>query len=408
MRSWSILFLAVFATCSSTGRGAGTGVELGGSDTTPDEDDAGAIDLNDAADARFADGRSTSPGGPTDGASNGPASCPASAAGNTPLGSDTPPATSRWKVTDAITFLNVGGSGSYDRVVDMAPGSWPPPCSDPNACVKATKSVSGPLVPFDEEMTMVFSGPIELYDIAVYAPATSGFARVSHWDRCTSDNLVFMNNLGGGSVSGVWTVCGGNSQSYASADGSQAAAAPTQFSGSLADGIGVNVMSTSLCQGTGDTSECGFYRDVGMHGWKGAANGTKIFAVKMRMPVGTKTPAYWILPAQVVRTAQYGCNCRGMGGAGGCGELDVAEVLLSEDAMAATTTIYSFKSVKNGGGATFQRPAMASATFVVIFDGSAGTISLRRLDAGAFDFGPTIASSVVDAWQANLGATSSM
>ena len=43
---------------------------------------------------------------------------------------------------------------------------------------------------------------------------------------------------------------------------------------------------------------------------------TKIFAVKMRMPVGTKTPAYWILPAQVVRTAQYGCNCRGMGGAG--------------------------------------------------------------------------------------------
>ncbi|HEY5284773.1 MAG TPA: hypothetical protein VIM14_18415, partial [Polyangia bacterium] len=213
---------------------------------------------------------------------------------------------------------------------------------------------------------------------------------------------------GGGSVSGVWTVCGGNSQSYASADGSQAASAPTQFSGSLADGIGVNVMSASPCQGTGDTSECGFYRDVGMHGWKGAANGTKIFAVKMRMPVGTKTPAYWILPAQVVRTAQYGCNCRGMGGAGGCGELDVAEVLSSEDAMAATTTIYSFKSVKNGGGATFQRPAMASATFIVIFDGSAGTLSLRRLDAGAFDFGPTIASSVVDAWQANLGATSSM
>lgn len=65
----------------------------------------------------------------------------------------------------------VGGSGSYDRVVDMAPGAWPPPCSDANACVKASKPVSGPLVPFDEEMTMVFSGPIELYDIAVYAPA---------------------------------------------------------------------------------------------------------------------------------------------------------------------------------------------------------------------------------------------
>lgn len=28
---------------------------------------------------------------------------------------------------------------------------------------------------------------------------------------------------------------------------------------------------------------------------------------------------------QVVRTAQYGCNCRGMGGNGGCGEFDIVE-----------------------------------------------------------------------------------
>jgi hypothetical protein len=257
-------------------------------------------------------------------------------------------------------------------------------------------------------MTMVFSGPIELYDIAVYAPDSTGFSRISYWNRCSSDNLVFMNNLGGGSVSGVWTVCGGNSQSYASADGSQAAPAPTQFAGTLADGVGVNVMSASPCQGTGDSSECGFYRDVGLHGFRGSADGTKIFAVKLRMPVGSVTPAYWILPAQVVRTAQYGCNCRGMGGAGGCGELDVAEVLSSDDAMAATSTIYSWKSVRNGNGSTFQRPALASATFVVIFDGAGGTISLRRLDANAFDFGPAIADTVVAAWQANQGATSQM
>ena len=333
-------------------------------------------------------------------------SCPASAAGNTPLGIDTPPA--RWKVTDAITFLNVGGKGSYDRVVDMAPGAWPPPCSDANACVKASKTVSGPLVPFDEELTMVFSGPIELYDIAVYAPDGNGFARTSYWNRCSSENLVFMNNLGGGSVSGVWTVCGGNSQSYASADGSQAAPAPTQFAGTLADGVGVNVMSASPCQGTGDGSECGFYRDVGLHGFRGSADGSKVLAVKLRMPVGSVTPAYWILPAQVVRTAQYGCNCRGMGGAGGCGELDVAEVLSSDDAMAATSTIYSWKSVRNGNGSTFQRPALASATFVVIFDGAGGTIALRRLDANTFDFGPAIAATVVAAWQANQGATSQM
>lgn len=29
--------------------------------------------------------------------------------------------------------------------------------------------------------------------------------------------------------------------------------------------------------------------------------------------------------AQVVRTAQYGCNCRGAGGNGGCGEFDIVE-----------------------------------------------------------------------------------
>ena len=420
----AILFLAALAACSSAERGAGVDAESGGSrsdagDAMISEDAAGApvfpdgpTDVARASDTNR-DESSSDVRGDGPGMETATTSCPASAAGNTPLGSDTPPAASRWKVTDAITFLNVGGTGGYDRVVDMAAGTWPPPCADPNACVKATKSISGPLVPFDEEMTMVFSGPIELYDLAVYSPGNSapgnaGFARVSSWDRCTSDNLVFMNNLGGGSVSGVWTVCGGNSQSYASADGSQAVSAPTQFAGTLADGVGVNVMSAKSCQGTGDGSECGFYREVGMHGWKGAADGTKIFAVKMRMPVGAKTPAYWILPAQVVRTAQYGCNCRGMGGAGGCGELDVAEVLSSEDPMAATSTIYSFKSVKNGGGSTFQRPAMASAIFVVIFDGAAGTISLRRLEAEAFDFGPSIDSAVVAAWQANQGATSSM
>jgi hypothetical protein len=302
-----------------------------------------------------------------------PSACAASAEGDVPLGTDTPPSATRWKVTDAITFQNVGGTGSYDVVTNMAPGTWPPPCADPNACVKQAKTVTGPLVPFDEEMTIVLSGPIDLYAIGVYTPNGSDWARTSYWDRCGSDNLVFMNNKGGGNVSGVWTVCGGNSQSYASADGTAAAKQPTEFAGHLGDGVGVNVMSAALCG-----SDCGFYRDVGMHGFQGSADGTKIFAVKLRMPVGTVTPAYWILPAQVVRTAQYGCNCRGMGGQGGCGELDVAEVLTSDDPMAATTTIYSFKSVRNGNGSTFQRPALETATFIVIFDDAARWSPPRR------------------------------
>jgi len=382
--------LLAWLACSSIGGAGGSPQDATGPSKVPEPG---------GRDATATPGRDTA---------TSPATCSASSAGDLPLGSETPPAAAHWKVTDSITFTNVGGTGSYDRVVDMASGSWPPPCAAANACVKASKSIAGPLVPFDEEMTMVFSGPMELYTIAVYAPATSGFARVSYWDRCTSDNLVFMNNLGGGSVSGVWTVCGGNSQSYASADGSKAAPAPTPFAGVLADGVGVNVMSASPCSGAGDGSECGFHRDVGLHGWRGSASGTKIFTVKMRMPTGKVTPAYWILPAQVVRTAQYGCNCRGMGGAGGCGELDVAEVLPSDDPMAATSTIYSFKSVRNGNGSTFPRPVLGSAIFVVIFDAEFGSISLRRLDAGGFDFAPTLNDTQVAAWQAKPGVSSSM
>lgn len=51
---------------------------------------------------------------------------------------------------------------------------------------------------------------------------------------------------------------------------------------------------------------------------------------------------------------------------------------------------------------------MASAIFIVIFDAEAGSISLRRLDAGGFDFAPTLAHAQVSAWQANPGVSSSL
>ena len=120
------------------------------------------------------------------------------------------------------------------------------------------------------------------------------------------------------------------------------------------------------------------------------------------MPIGNVTPAYWILPAQVVRSAQYGCNCRGEGGQGGCGELDVAEVLGGSTAtpahpMQATTTIYSFQGVTNGGTSYFQRPVYETATFIVIFDAPSRSIAMRRLGATDFDFAAAIPSAVVGA-----------
>jgi hypothetical protein len=329
-----------------------------------------------------------------------PASCAASDVGNTPLGKDTPDATGTAAV--AITYTNVGVAGSYDKVVTS---TMAPTCVS-NVCQKAAKAVSGPLVPFDEEMTMVFSGPMDLYQVAAYEPATGGageYERVAYWDRCVTDGLAFVGNK-------AWYSCGGYVQSYVTNDGTKDSPTPVQFAGHLEPGVGVNVMSSVLCTGTTDGSDCGFSLGLALHGFKGDAAGSKIFAAKFRMPIGNVTPAYWILPAQVVRSSQYGCNCRGEGGQGGCGELDVAEVLGGSTAnpphpMRATTTIYSFQGVTNGGDSYFQRPVEETATFVVIFDAPSRSIGLRRLGASDFSFATAIPAAVVSQWLANDGTS---
>jgi hypothetical protein len=320
--------------------------------------------------------------------------------GNTPLGKDTPDPTGT--AVDAITYTNVGTTGSYDQVVS----STVAPSCVPNVCDKQAKSVSGPLVPFDDEMTLVFSGPMELYQVAAYEPASGGYARVAYWDRCTTDGLAFVGNKS-------WYACNGFVQSYVTADGTHESTTPVQFGGSLAAGVGVNVMSTAACAGTTAGTDCGFSRGLALHGFKGDAAGSKIFAAKMRMPVGNVTPAYWILPAQVVRSAQYGCNCRGEGADGGCGELDVAEVLGGATAnpahpMQATTTIYSFQGVTGGGTSYFQRPVYETATFVVVFDAPSSSIAMRRLGATDFDFRGELPSSTVAQWLAQAGTDRKM
>lgn len=72
----------------------------------------------------------------------------------------------------------------------------------------------------------------------------------------------------------------------------------------------------------------GYYRGTANVGW----SGSKLFVLEFDMPGGNdrldKPPAIWALNGEVVRSAQYGCNCRGMGGEddkGGCGELDILE-----------------------------------------------------------------------------------
>ena len=107
----------------------------------------------------------------------------------------------------ALKYTNVGGSGSYNQVTNMIAGTWPT-CTVNPSCIQSPVSVSGPLAPFDEDLTFVFRGPMTLYSIAVYQTSDTNagsWSRVSHWSQNqTPTNMVFMNNLGGGN-SGIWT-----------------------------------------------------------------------------------------------------------------------------------------------------------------------------------------------------------
>lgn len=106
----------------------------------------------------------------------------------------------------AFKYTNVGGSGSYNQVTNMIQGSWPSCTANPS-CITTPKQVSGPLAPFDEEMTAVLRGPMTLHNIAVYQPSNSSAAtwkRTSYFQQGSApDNMVFMNNKGGG-ASGEW------------------------------------------------------------------------------------------------------------------------------------------------------------------------------------------------------------
>jgi hypothetical protein len=297
----------------------------------------------------------------------------------------------------AVTYTNVGATGSYAQVVT----GW----SKATGCVsdtdgtlckntyRAPKQVNGPLAPFNEEMTMVYAGPIELYQIAVYVPDGRTWKRTAYWDPCTTTGLAFAGNKS-------WYECGGFVESYVSADGTQKSDTPVQFAGHLAAGTEVNVMSSATCSGKTASSDCGWSSGLALHGFAGDASGSKIFATRMRMPLGTKTPAYWILPSQVIRSSQYGCNCRGQGSdptyKGGCGELDVAEVLGGvTTSREATTTLYSFQDITGGGSVVFNRPVDHAAVFLVVFDAESRRIALRRRTDFAFD--DTLGASDVQA-----------
>ena len=150
-------------------------------------------------------------------------------------------------------------------------------------------------------------------------------------------------------------------------------------------------MTATTCQ---EASCDGFYRGTANLGWAGS----KMAIFEFEMPDDpSNLPALWALNGQVVRAAQYGCNCRGMGGDGGCGELDIAETLQA-NSVQAISEIYSFKGATGSGdGNYFARPASGTATLAVVFDVKTDSIAIVRLSS--WDFTQSqITRSIIDGY----------
>ncbi|KAG7383014.1 target of Sbf [Phytophthora boehmeriae] len=299
------------------------------------------------------------------------------------------------KATYSYKGKNAGNvPGSYDRVTDLG------------SCTKEPVTVNSPVGPMSEEVTLIFRGPCEIENIAVYSDegGNGTWSRVSSYSRQdqTTENLVFMNNknidYSGQNQHGP--------QGLATADGLEVATEPTVFNGKLAEatdpskigggpgvstGAEINIMTAQKCNG-----DCqGFSGDNDYHGWGG---GKKAFVTEVVFPKGSTPdqPAIWMLNAQVVHSNQYGCNCRGMGPVGGCGELDIAEVIETNPSRDMVTTHYYFYdgSILSPGGDNFAPRSYDSTTvyLTLIDDSNDGLIKIVEL--AKFDFTLTDLNSI--------------
>ncbi|GEQ72294.1 hypothetical protein JCM33374_g5981 [Metschnikowia sp. JCM 33374] len=86
--------------------------------------------------------------------------------------------------TPKFIYKNVGFPGSYRNVVSMN--------EDNTAVSYETATFSGPLSPFDEELSVHIRGPINLHEFAVYYPANSGSAHKKRDDdeECSTTKHV--------------------------------------------------------------------------------------------------------------------------------------------------------------------------------------------------------------------------
>ncbi|OEJ83073.1 Protein TOS1 [Hanseniaspora osmophila] len=252
------------------------------------------------------------------------------------------------------------------------------------------------------------------------AAATTSSSSSGSWSRSayyeagsSADNVVFMNYYGG-SGSGVWSSCFGNSISYCNSDASAGSSSAVALSDvTVESDTEFMIFSGESC---GSSSDCGYYRS-GIPAYHGFGGASKIFVFEFGMPTSTKSsssnndmPAIWMLNAKIPRTLQYGnadCSCWSTG----CGELDLFEILSSgSDKLISHIHDGQGKdgSSYGGGGSQdyFTRPTSGTMKAAVIFD-SDSSIHIVQLD-DSVTFGSSLDDSTVEEWLNKSGASATL
>ncbi|EWC45151.1 hypothetical protein DRE_06039 [Drechslerella stenobrocha 248] len=225
------------------------------------------------------------------------------------------------------------------------------------------------------------------------------FKKIASYDSAKKvcDNVTFMNNKGDPQLSGDWTKCFGNSESFMSADGKSASAKPQCLAPDTLFGV-----NEEFSIWTGDKcsqDEIAYSGNACRKGWDGD---NKVFVFKFTMPIdnspgsNSNMPAVWSLNSLIGRTLQYPAKPEWSCWSTGCGEFDIFEVLAGEGEFsnAMTSHLHSFQgspmkgspNAKGGGGTPdfFKRPVTGTFTGMVSYL-SDGAITIQQLDEG-FDF----------------------
>ncbi|KAG7809337.1 hypothetical protein KL921_003334 [Ogataea angusta] len=242
----------------------------------------------------------------------------------------------------------------------------------------------------------------------------SGWSRSSYFTPGSKDNVTFLNHKGG-SGSGTFSYCFGNSISYCGSDGESASSSSVALDEVTIDSnVEFLIMSGVDCDDS-SAGDCGYYRS-GIPAYHGFAGATKMFVFEFEMPTATDSattnydmPAIWLLNAKIPRTLQYGsadCSCWSTG----CGELDLFEILSSgsDKLISHLHDGQGDNGSSSGGGGSqdyFQRPTDSSMKAAAIFYD--GEVHIVVLDDDV-DFSDSLDTDTVSEWLNKSGSTASI